>query len=148
MNRKPIRPQPGRMLKWHRRASYLILALCSVSGVGWFVLLITTNWMPPQLKPWWIAHGTTGLAAMIILGAAIPQHVIVTWRTKRNRLAGASCLLCATFLTVSAGLLFYAPETFRSSVFWLHSTAGFALCLVFPLHIINGKLSKPTMPLL
>ena len=133
------------MLKWHRQASYLILGLCSASGIGWFLLQVIANWMPPQLKLWWIAHGVTGLAALVILGAAIPQHVIVTWRTNRNRIAGASCLLCAASLAISAGMLFYAPETFRTATFWLHSIAGMALCLAFPVHIIRGKFSKPAM---
>lgn len=137
------RPQPGRMLTWHRQATYLILGLCCLSGLGWFALQTWMNWMPPQLKFWWVAHGITGMAGFIILGAALPQHVVVTWRTKRNRWAGASCLLCACGLSASAAMLFYAPEILRETAYWLHSVAGLFLCLAFPWHIIRGKRAKP-----
>ena len=143
MTQQPSRPQPGRMLTWHRQASYLILGLCCVSGLGWFALQTWMNWMPPQLKFWWVTHGVAGMAGLIILGAALPQHVIVTWRTKRNRWAGAACLLCAGSLAVSAAMLFYAPEIFRDTAYWLHSIAGFSLCLAFPWHLIRGKRAKP-----
>lgn len=137
-----IRPQPGRMLKWHRQISYWVIGLCCLSGVGWFALQVATDQMPAQLKPWWLAHGVTGLTALVILGAALPQHVIVTWRNGRNRFAGACCLLCLAILAMTAMMLFYAPGTFRSTSFWLHSAAGLLLCLMFPLHVIKGKISK------
>lgn len=136
------RPQPGRMLTWHRQASYVIIGLCCLTGMGWFVLQAWANWLPPQLKFWWISHGATGLLGLMILGAAIPQHVVVTWRTKRNRIAGAACLMCAMILAFTAGMFFYAPESFRDMSFWLHSLTGLSLCIAFPLHIIKGKISK------
>lgn len=148
MNQNNHRPRPGRMLAWHRQASYMILGLCCLSGLGWFALQICTSWSPPQLKFWWLSHGMAGMAGLVILGAALPQHVVVTWRTKRNRWAGAGCLFCAGSLAVSAGLLFYAPDPLRDASYWLHTITGLMLCLAFPLHIIKGKSTKPAKQLL
>ena len=130
---------PGKMHRWQRHASFWILGSCFISGTGWFLCLDWLEMPVPQLKPWWIVHGCSSIIAILLIGAALPQHVIVTWKARRNIRHGILVLLGFALALLSALGLFYAPEQWRDTVHWIHCIACLMLALVFPLHVVRGR---------
>lgn len=64
-NQPPVRL--GRMARWHKNTTYAILLSCAVTGVAWFVLGEIFDFLPPQLRFWWITHGLCGLLTFLSL---------------------------------------------------------------------------------
>jgi hypothetical protein len=144
MNHKnPPTIRLGRMARWHKNTTYAILLSCAVTGVAWFVLGEIFEFLPPQLRFWWITHGLSGLLTFFIIGSALSQHVLVTWRSRRNRLAGALSTLIFAFISLSTALLYYGNDLIRDPAKWVHIGLGLALCLIFPWHIVKGRRCKP-----
>lgn len=131
----------GKMPAWQRRASYLLLGACFLSGLIWFLLADLFALMPPDLKPWWLIHGASSLISLIIIGSALPHHILVTWRFHRNRVVGLLSSLVLLGLLISAVLLFYGTETVHDAVRWIHIALGVAILILFPWHIVHGKKS-------
>lgn len=131
----------GRLARWQRRFSYWVLGACGISGLIWFVLLDGYRMAPPELTACWIAHGVAGFVAMIVIGSALPQHVVVTWRGRRNRTAGAITLGVLLFEGLSALLLLYGLEEWRTVTHWGHVGVGIAALLAFPWHVVRGRRS-------
>ena len=131
----------GRMASWQRKSSYFVFSATLATGLVWFVLGDLFEYMPPQLKIWWIAHGLTGLLSIIWIGAAMPQHIVVAWRAHRNRWGGSIATLFIALLLISTALLYYGPELVRENVRWIHIGLGISLLIIFPWHIIRGRKS-------
>lgn len=140
-NKKIVTQRIGRMARWHKNIVYIVLMTCSATGLIWFGLGEFTELLPPQLRFWWITHGLSGLLALCIIGSALPQHIIVTWRSHRNRLAGAMTTLIFAVIAISTGLLFYGNEGLHDPARWIHIALGLGLCLIFPWHIFKGRKS-------
>ena len=151
MTLKHQTPQPlriGRMARWHRHTTYLILLICAVTGWAWFVLGEVCELLPPQLRFWWITHGIAGLLAFVIIGSALSQHVLVTWRSHRNRLAGALSTLIFALIAISTALLYYGNDFTHDPAKWAHIGLGLGICLIFPWHIVKGRNSRAKHPLI
>ena len=132
----------GRMSAWQRKSSYVIFSACVVSGLFWFVLGDFFNYLPPQLKLWWMAHGLTGLLSIVLIGAAMPQHIVVAWKAHRNRWGGSIATFLIVILFFSTALLYYGPELLRDNIRWVHIGIGLTLLVIFPWHIIRGRKSE------
>jgi hypothetical protein len=133
----------GRVPRWQRYFTHGALGACALSGVVWFVLMDGCRWLPPRLTFWWIAHGVAGFVTVLALGSALPQHVVVSWRGRRNRLAGgmAGGLLLAALLSALA--LLYGPEAGRAWAHWLHVLPGLGAACLFPWHVARGRGHRP-----
>ena len=131
----------GKMAPWQKWSTYLLLSACLLSGLIWFVLADFFFFMPTSLKPWWVAHGSSSLLCLLILGAAVPHHILVTWRSHRNRLGGLAASLVLLGLVMTALLLFYGTEPFHDAVRWIHIVLGLGILILFPWHILRGKKS-------
>ena len=131
----------GKMAPWQKWSTYLLLSACLVSGLIWFVLADIFIFMPTLLKPWWVAHGSSSMLCLLIFGAAVPHHMLVTWRSHRNRLGGLVVSLCLLGLVMTALLLFYGTEALHDAVRWIHITLGLGILILFPWHIVRGKKS-------
>ena len=132
------------MSGWQRVATYWVFALCALSGAGYLLL----HEGPPSLvdglgltslHAWLVAHGVSAAMVLLLFGAALPLHVKVAWRARRNRCSGALMLLVLTLLMGSGLLLYYASEDLRQFGLWLHWLVGVAALLVFPLHALLGR---------
>lgn len=140
-NKKLVTQRIGRMARWHKNTVYAILLTCAVTGLMWFGLGEFAELLPPQLRFWWVTHGLSGLLALCIIGSALPQHLMVTWKSHRNRFAGAMATLIFALIAISTGLLFYGNEGLHDPAKWMHIILGLGLCLIFPWHIIKGRKS-------
>ncbi len=135
----------GRMARWQRRCTYALFGTCFVSGIVWFALMDLGGWQPPQLVFWWIVHGVSSFVALLAIGAAIPQHVVATWRHHRNRLAGTTSFAFIALAALSALLLLYGPEASRAAVHWAHVGIGLGLVVAFAWHVLRGRRSLSTI---
>ncbi len=129
----------GRMASWQRKFSYVFFTLCAFTGLVWYVLADFLNFLPPKLTFWWVTHGLTGLICLILFGAAMPQHIVVAWKSHRNRVGGALATFFIGMLIISTALLYYGPELIRDNVRNTHIVLGLALLVLFPWHIIRGR---------
>ena len=123
------------MARWHRLTTYTLLALCALSGLAWFVGLDLLDLPPPRLRLCWVLHGITALAATLAIGAAVPQHALMTWRAHRNRAAGAVLGTTLALVVLSALCLQYGLEDWHDAGHWVHVAVGIAVGIVFPWHI-------------
>ena len=131
----------GRVARWVRNSTYALLGICAVTGIFWFVLLDAYQLPPPRLTFWWISHGVAGFICLLALGAALPHHVMATWRAHRNRWAGALSLAALALAAASALLLLYGAEGWHDTAHWCHVGIGLAALLCFPWHVVKGKSS-------
>jgi hypothetical protein len=133
------------MSRWQRRTTYATLGLCAASGIVWFVVLDLLERPPSTARPWWILHGITAVVSALVIGGAIVQHTIVTWRARRGRWSGA-CNLAALGLLLSTALyLMYGAEAGHDAVHWVHCIVGIAAIFVFAWHIVWGRTRVPVM---
>ena len=137
----PTLSRLGRMARWHKTTTYTVLLVCAVTGCAWFILSELVELMPPQLRFWWVTHGIAGLLTFFVIGSAVSQHVLVTWRSRKNRLAGALATTVFALITVSTAMLYYGNDFTRDFAKWTHIGLGLSLCLLFPWHIIKGRKS-------
>lgn len=131
----------GKMASWQRRLSYIFFSLCLLSGIIWFVLVDFLSQLPSQVKVWWLIHGISSLICFTLVGAALPQHISITWRSRRNRICGGIATAILFGLLTSSLFLFYGWESVHEPIRWLHIGLGLLLVIFFPLHIIRGRQS-------
>jgi len=129
----------GRMAKWQRWTSYVLFSLCVSSGFIWFVLADLLEWMPSQLKIWWVLHGVTSILSLLLVGAALPQHISVAWKAKRNRGGGGLSTFLLGLLLGSVMVLYYGNASFHDEARWVHIALGIFLLILFPWHILRGR---------
>ena len=132
------------MSQWQRVATYLVFTLCALSGTVYLLLhegppSLAQSLGLASLHAWLVAHGVSAAMVLLLFGAALPLHVKVAWRARRNRCSGALMLLVLTLLMGSGLLLYYASEDLRQFGLWLHWLVGVAALLVFPLHALLGR---------
>ena len=133
----------GRMSRWQRRTTYVVLGLCAGTGLVWFVLLDFLQATPSQARPWWIAHGLTAAVAAMAIGASAAQHVVVTWRAARSRWAGGLNLALLLGLVGTALYLMYGAEAGHDTVHWVHTIGGVVALVGFAWHVVWGRTRVP-----
>ena len=132
------------MSQWQRVATYLVFTLCALSGAVYLLLhegppSLAQSLGLASLHAWLVTHGVSAAIVLLLFGAALPLHVNLAWRAKRNRYSGALMLLVLTLLMGSGLLLYYASEALRQFGLWLHWLTGAVALLVFPLHVLLGR---------
>ena len=130
---------PGKMQRWQRLASFWLLGACCASGMAWLGGLDLLQVPVPRLRFWWVTHGATSLLALILIGAALPQPLIVTWKAGRNRRHGVLLVGGLALLLASALGLLYGLEEWHDTMHWLHAVVGLAMTIVFPWHVWRGR---------
>lgn len=130
----------GRLPKWQRNFTHLVLTICALSGVVFFL---------KQDLGWWggrdgahdvlIIHGVSAAFALMAFGAVLPAHIRISWIARRNITSGLSMLAVMGALILSGLLLYYGTEESRDFAELMHEMIGFAAVAVFPLHILIGK---------
>lgn len=132
------------MSQWQRVATYLVFTLCALSGAVYLLLhegppSLAQSLGLASLHAWLVTHGVSAAIVLLLFGAALPRHVNLAWRARRNRYSGALMLLVLTLLMGSGLLLYYASEALRQFGLWLHWLTGAVALLVFPLHALLGR---------
>lgn len=130
---------PGKMQRWQRLSTFWLLGISFASGLAWFGGLDWLQLPPAKLRLWWVGHGASSLLVLILVGAALPHHLIVTWKAKRNLRHGVLVLTGLALLLLSALGLLYGPEAWHDGAHWVHALGGVVVSLVFPWHVWRGR---------
>lgn len=143
-----------RLVPWQRRVLYGAGALLLVSGIGWLALHYarSSDALPPPIEAWMMRlHGFAAFGALFALGALAASHIPQGWRlSQRMRWAGqrgsgmALCALGASAVLTGYLLYYFAPETIRPALGWLHSGLGTAMAVLVMTHRRNSRpLQRP-----
>jgi hypothetical protein len=125
-----------------KRSLYAVTAALCLSGAVWIWLRYfgavqgTFGPEPSPLQPVFLKlHGAAAMTFLVVLGALLPQHVALGWRTKRQRPSGASILAVCAALTATGWCLYYAgSDGLRAYASWIHTVLGLALPAFITLH--------------
>ena len=124
---------------------YATVGALLLTGAGWLVADRQKNVAADEI---WqqaaanllMVHGGVAMLALLTLGALIPVHLLRAWRSRKNRISGSIMAAFNAVLIVTAfGLYYLGSEEVRPWMSWIHLTAGFALSVMFPLHIWLGR---------
>lgn len=129
----------GRMARWQRWSTFVVMGLCLISGTTYFFRQDLLDLPPSANRLWWILHGTTSVIAIVAIGGALSQHVLVAWRADRGRTSGTTNLVLMIVLVLTTLLLFYGLEAWHTPAHWIHVGAGLLAVVALPLHIVWGR---------
>ena len=132
-----------------RFALYGAFALLVVTGAVWLIADQLKD--SPEAELWQrvsastlMVHGGVAMVTLLLIGALFPLHVRLGWRSRRNRLTGPAMLTFNAVLIVTAfGLYYSGSDTVRPWMSDVHIVLGFALPLLFVLHVLLGRRSRP-----
>ena len=137
-----------RLVRWERRVLYAAGSLLLVSGAAWLLLhyLRPVDALPSPAEPWLMrAHGIAAFATLFVFGALAAGHVPRGWRLVRKhglpgqRATGLALCGGAALLALTGYLLYYfAPESLRPTLGWIHSAVGAATAGVVLTHRRGG----------
>jgi hypothetical protein len=130
---------PGKMHRWQRLSTFWLFSICFITGVVWFASLDMLHTPVTKLRFWWVLHGCSSLVVLLLIGAAFPHHVLVTWKAKRNVRHGILVIAGLLVMLLTALGLLYGPEEWHDALHWSHSVLGLAVAVLFPLHVWRGR---------
>jgi peptidoglycan/LPS O-acetylase OafA/YrhL len=132
------------LVAWQRRALWLSGAVLLLSGAAWLAIHYgrSDDALPSPLEAWLMRlHGFASFAALFIFGALAAGHVPQGWRLSdesawaSQRTTGLLLCVLAGSLAVSAYLLYYfAPDSIRPSLGWVHSGLGATMAVLVLVH--------------
>jgi hypothetical protein len=144
MNHLRRHPAAHRLPRWQRHTLHGSGALLLLSGLGWLALHYGTGAgeLPHPLEGWALRlHGLAAFGALFALGGLAGGHIPQGWRlSHRRRWAGqrgSGALLCvlAALLALTGYLLYYfATETLRPALGWVHALFGLAMAALLATH--------------
>lgn len=142
--------RPTRLPRQQEWAAYLISSLLAATGLAWLGLdwwVRVEGEFGPEHHPaqhWLlIAHGIGAYFFLIVVGAMLPVHVLVGWRTRRNLASGLSVAGACAVLGVSALFLYYVgDEQFRGWASMMHWIVGLVFLMVAGIHFIKGSAGR------
>jgi len=123
-------PVPG----WQRASLDAALIALVISGALWLLVHYTLGagrediGLPHWSEVWLIrVHGLAGFVVLIAVGAFLPLHLPRGWRMRQERWFEIAMLSCLVITVISAYCLYYfAPESTRAGLGWLHAVLGVA----------------------
>jgi hypothetical protein len=129
-----------------RYAIYAAFSALFLSGIVWLVADRLKD--SPDGEMWQaisakllMLHGGVAMAALMLLGALIPVHLLRAWRAKKNRQTGIIMTALNAVLILSAfGLYYMGGEELRPFMSNMHIVAGCALPAMLGVHIYLGRL--------
>jgi hypothetical protein len=139
-------PPTNRLPRWQRQTLYASGTLLMLSGLLWLAVHYSVGAgageLPHPIEAWTMRlHGLAAFAGLFMLGALSASHVPRGWRlTRRQRWANQrqSGLTLCVFAAVLAGtgywLYYFAPESIRPALGWVHTGAGVAMGILFAIH--------------
>ncbi len=144
MQRNRVSSGQGILLKhWHRQLVYLVCLLVSLTGVLWFFSHDLLHADPNDFQRWMLTlHGAASFLATMIFGSLLTNHVRIGWAMKRNLVSGLLVFAMFCMLIITAFLLYYGSEDYRSYERWLHIGLGILGFVVLPLHVLLGRRSR------
>jgi hypothetical protein len=141
-------PVPG----WQRVSLDAALIALVVTGLLWLLAHYTFGagreeiGLPHWSEAWLMrAHGLAGFVVLVAVGAFLPLHVPRGWRMRENRRLEITMLACLVIAAATAyGLYYFAPDSVRPALGWLHAAIGGAWGVTIVWHRRN-KMTRGTM---
>ena len=142
-----MRPDGIKLSAWQRWTVYLVFGVLFVTGLAWSLLhdglprlgfdaLSELGIVPVLLD----IHGAAAMAALVVLGSLMPQHIKWAWSGRLNRWTGGLILATQSLFIATGYALYYAgDETFRAYASNVHLLLGLGLPAVLAGHIIVGR---------
>ncbi|MEO8523945.1 MAG: hypothetical protein ABI460_04520 [Caldimonas sp.] len=137
-----------RLAPWQRRVLYLSGVALLATGAAWLLVHYSRamDALPSPAEPWLMrAHGFGAFAALFVLGALAASHVPRGWRLanrrdwqQQRRTGFILCTLGAALALTGYLLYYFAPETVRPALGWLHSGLGVAMAIFVVAHRRGG----------
>jgi len=128
-----------RLDRWQWIAIVAVAILLAATGVGWLALHYLAGAgageLPHPLEAWVMRlHGLAAFGALFMLGVLAGSHIPQGWRAsgrhRRSRQRGTGVALCTLgALVVGTGyaLYYFAPDTVRPALGWVHAGVGAAM---------------------
>lgn len=125
---------------------YVCAALLIVTGIAWLVfdtwVRVDGEFGPGHhpVERWLlVAHGVGAYLFLAVLGAMVPVHILMGWRTRRSLWSGFGVAGLCTLLSLSALGLYYAGgDAIRGWTSLIHWTTGLLFIPIIVIHIIMG----------
>jgi hypothetical protein len=128
-----------RFANWYRRLVVLVMTTVGGTGLLWFGLHDIAAQKPGDMQHYaLVMHGISSAGILIIFGSALPLHVPVAWRWRRNMFSGIGLIGAIALLGVTGLMLYYLGEDGRWLARWMHVVVGLASLVVAPWHLIRG----------
>ena len=138
----------NRLRAWQSRLFYASGTMLLATGAAWLVVHYTraADALPSPAEPWLMrAHGLGAFAILFMLGALAAAHVPRGWRLaerlgwqQQRRTGLVLCALAAALALTGYLLYYFAPETLRPGLGWLHGALGAAMTIVVAMHRRGG----------
>jgi hypothetical protein len=135
-----------RLRSWQWIALVAVATALLATGGAWLALHYTVGAgageLPHPLEAWLIRlHGLAAFAALFMLGVLAGAHIPHGWRhgsrQRRARQRGTGVALCTlAALVVATGYLlyYYAPDSVRPALGWIHAGVGTAMAGLAAFH--------------
>jgi hypothetical protein len=135
----------------HKKLLYAGFALLWASGALWLAFhyfLRAEGDFGPEAHPleaWWLRlHGLMAMAALVLGGTLVPNHMRLAWNRRKNMSSGVPMLALTLWLAASGYALYYFSTDDNAA--WLpllHWIAGLALPVILVMHIRIGRRRVP-----
>lgn len=150
MDMKPPRG-PAHLSPVHRRFVFGVFALLVASAALWLAFhyfVVSDGPFGPERHPletWSLRlHGAAAMAALLLVGSLLPDHVRLGWLRRRNLASAIPLAALVAFLVVTGyGLYYAADEDLRGGLSLAHWLAGFASGVAFLVHAFRRKSRRP-----
>ncbi|MCZ7560110.1 MAG: hypothetical protein M5U30_08770 [Burkholderiaceae bacterium] len=145
----------NRIAPWQNRLLHASAWLLGASGLAWLGLHYLAGAgageLPHPLEPRLMRlHGGAAFAALFVAGALAAGHVPNGWRltasriwragSARRRRTGIALVGLGAAAALTGYLLYYfAPETVRPALGWLHAAFGLAMMLILATHAPTAR---------
>ncbi len=144
-----------RLPTWQRRALFATGWGLLLSGTAWLALhyvLSSGDGLPNPLEPWTMrVHGFAAIVGIFVLGGLMDSHVPHGWRLSarhrwaRQRKTGvALCGLGAALVGTGYLLYYFAPDSIRPAMGWVHSLLGIAAAGILVTHKRAQRQARPS----
>ena len=141
-----MRRHAHRLPRWQRLTLYLSGASLLLSGTVWLALHYGVGagagGLPHPFEAWTMRlHGLAAFGAIFVLGVLAASHIPQGWRMSRRRgwarqraLGAVLCASGAALVATGYALYYFAPESIRPALGWVHSVAGALMAVFLGLH--------------
>jgi hypothetical protein len=133
-----------RLVAWQRVWLYVSGLVLLATGSAWLVLHYAraSDSLPDPLEPWTMRlHGLAAFVAIFVFGTLAAAHIPQGWRFSHRmhwdgqRSSGVLlCTLAACVVLTGYLLYYFAPDSIRPILGWLHAGLGTAMTVIVLAH--------------
>ena len=137
-----------RLIPWQRLTLYASGALLMATGVAWLAVHYSLgsgsgpDALPHPIEAWAMRlHGLAAYGGLFALGVIAAGHVPQGWRLSarhrwsHQRSSGVTLCSLGAVLALTGYLLYYfAPESIRPALGWVHTSVGLVTALLLLSH--------------